>query len=91
MSASHCFRSGAGALQFTPDLMHVKHLGTDQQVMGSVLQVLTHYVLPGTKDENMTTVWEALKEKYQDQQRVPLVYLTTNTTETTQPPTNSAN
>lgn len=71
--------------------MHVKHLGTDQQVMGSVLQVLTHYVLPGTKDENMTTVWEALKEKYQDQQRVPLVYLTTNTTETTQPPTNSAN
>lgn len=39
---------GLTILNVIPDLMHVKHLGVDQYVYGSVLALLVYVILPGT-------------------------------------------
>ena len=47
-----------------PDIMHTKHLGTDQLFYGSVLKLLTHGILPRSPEKNLETVWEAIKDEY---------------------------
>ncbi len=47
-----------------PDILHCKHLGTDQYYYGSVLMVLTHHILKGSKEDNLATVWAELKAQY---------------------------
>ena len=48
---------GVGIRQVHPDLMHVKHLGTDPHFYGSVLQFLTHHMMPGSPEENLGALW----------------------------------
>ena len=55
---------GVGIQQFHPDLMHCKHLGTDQFFFGSVLKFLTHHLLPGTPDENLEQIWGSIQDAY---------------------------
>ena len=38
---------GASVLTVYPDWMHVKYLGTDQYLLGSVLKLMVFHLLPG--------------------------------------------
>ena len=44
-----------------PDLMHCKHLGTDQVLLGSVLTWLIKHYLGGTIAENLELVWSFIQ------------------------------
>ena len=57
---------GGGICLVYPDLMHVKHLGTDLILLGSVLAWLLHHYLPGSTAENLEFVWEFIKGWYKD-------------------------
>lgn len=50
---------------FTPDIMHVCHLGVYQYVFGSVLKWLVCKKLPGTQNQNLQYVWEKIRDGYQ--------------------------
>ena len=53
---------GAGIDLVFPDLMHCKHLGTDQLLIGSVLTWMTKHYMPGTAAENLSMVWNYMQE-----------------------------
>lgn len=57
---------GFGITMFVPDVMHTFHLGVYQYVFGSILKYLTWYHMPGTRDENLASVWGMIKDGYQD-------------------------
>eukprot|EP00439_Symbiodinium_sp_Y106_P030300 s2_g3.t1 len=44
--------------------MHVKYLGTDQYLFGSILELLVSWVLDGSPEENLKRVWASLQEAY---------------------------
>ena len=44
--------------------MHCK--GIDKPLLGSVLYVLIHYVLPRDVEENLQVVWDDIQEAYDD-------------------------
>ena len=56
--------SGVTLHNVAPDLMHCKHLGTDQYYYGSVLKLLTHHIMTGTRAENLDAVWGELCAAY---------------------------
>jgi hypothetical protein len=47
-----------------PDLLHVKHLGTDSWFYGSVLTLLVKQMLPGTISVNFDQVWQDLRANF---------------------------
>ena len=47
-----------------PDKMHVKHLGCDKYLGGSVLWLLTFEILDGSPDENVAFIWSEIKAFY---------------------------
>ena len=48
-----------------PDWMHVKHLGLDKVLLGSVIWILVNWVLPGDdKDAKLKTVWNDILRIY---------------------------
>ena len=49
---------GVTILSWYPDWMHCKPLGIDKFLLGSVLWLLVHHILPGTVDENLAQLWE---------------------------------
>ena len=57
---------GVTILSFYPDWMHCKSLGIDKPLLGSVLYVLIHFVLPGDVEENLQVVWDDIQEAYDD-------------------------
>ena len=58
--------SGSGLDLVFPDLMHTKHLGTDQFLLGSVLVWLIKHFLGGTKQQNLNEVWNFIQTWYKD-------------------------
>ena len=56
---------GVTILSFYPDWMHCKSLGIDKPLLGSVLYILIHFILPGTVDENLQQVWDDIQEGYE--------------------------
>ena len=56
---------GVTILSFYPDWMHCKSLGIDKPLLGSVLYVLIHYILPGDVEENLQEVWDDIQEAYE--------------------------
>ena len=54
----------AGLSLFKPDWMHTKTLGTDSWLLGSCILFLVKHVLPGTADQNIGVVWEAIQHYY---------------------------
>ena len=56
---------GVTILSFYPDWMHCKSLGIDKPLLGSVLYVLIHYILPGVVEENLQEVWDDIQEAYE--------------------------
>ena len=55
---------GASIHYYIPDTLHCKNVGSDATFVGSVIRFLTHHLLPGTPDENLTTVQRQLKFEY---------------------------
>ena len=47
-----------------PDWMHDKHIGKDQYTYGSTTKYLTHDLMPGTPEENLSALEEHLKIAY---------------------------
>ena len=48
-----------------PDLLHVKHLGTDVYLYGSVLRHLTAMVMPGGSTKNTRDVFTESQREYE--------------------------
>ena len=46
------------------DVMHTKHLGTDQYSFASILHMLVHDVLGDSPDRNMQTIWGMIEQRY---------------------------
>ncbi len=46
------------------DYMHLKYLGCDQQMFGSVFILLVYDVLPGTPQANLDECWEFIQDYY---------------------------
>jgi hypothetical protein len=57
---------GVTVLSFYPDWMHCKSLGIDKLLLGSTLYVLVHYILPGSVEENVATVWKDIETYYKE-------------------------
>ena len=57
---------GSGIDLIYPDLMHCKHLGTDQLLLGSVLSWMVRSYLGGTISENLEMIWAYIKGWYKD-------------------------
>ena len=57
---------GVSALSYAGDLMHNKHLGSDQRDYGSTIKLLTHHLMPGTPEQNIEAFMEHLKTAYTD-------------------------
>ena len=55
---------GLSILTVICDVMHCKHIGTDQYYYGSVLVLLCFYMLPGTPSENLSIVWKLIQAYY---------------------------
>ena len=58
--------AGSGLDLVFPDLMHTKHLGTDQVLLGSVLSWLIKHYLGGTVAENLEVVWDFIQSWFKD-------------------------
>ena len=59
-------RAGSGIDLVYPDLMHCKHLGVDQVLLGSVLTWLVRHYLKGTVAQNLAMVWSYIGEWCKD-------------------------
>jgi hypothetical protein len=57
---------GLSVLNYMPDAMHTLHLGVYQYFFGSILEYLTHHILPRSPEKNMFTVWMDILEKYKE-------------------------
>ena len=57
---------GSGIDLLFPDLMHCKHLGTDQVLLGSILTWLIKHYLPGSVADNLELVWTYIQTWYKD-------------------------
>ena len=65
---SHPFfqMQGSGIDLVFPDLMHCKHLGTDQLVLGSALVWMAKHYLKGSVAENLEVVWDFIQRWYKE-------------------------
>ena len=57
---------GSGIDLLFPDLMHCKHLGTDQVLLGSILTWMVKHYLRGTVSENLELVWTYIQTWYKE-------------------------
>jgi hypothetical protein len=57
---------GLRVLNFMPDAMHTLHLGVYQYLFGSILEYLTHHLLPQTPEQNLRAIWMELLCKYKE-------------------------
>eukprot|EP00959_Pyramimonas_sp_CCMP1952_P176732 3693849-Pyramimonas_sp.AAC.1 len=55
---------GVSILSITPDWMHIKHLGLDERLRGSVLFCLAHCVTRGIPEANLATLRKDIWEYY---------------------------
>ena len=57
---------GMGILAFVPDFMHTVHLGCYMYLFGSLLQLLTHEVMGGTRQANLDEIWQLIQKDYKN-------------------------
>ena len=53
-----------GLSLYRPDWMHTKTLGTDAYLLGTVLAFMAKKVLPGSAENNVSMMWETIREQY---------------------------
>ena len=67
---------GASCWTIAYDWVHVKYLGVDQYIFGSVLCVLVTMVMDGEKEQNLARCWDFLKNYFKvNHTRTPYRYL----------------
>ena len=54
-------------MTYIPDVLHVKHLGTDPSFYGSAVHLLTHHSMPGDPDDNLNQIWQDICSEYKKQ------------------------
>ena len=59
-----------GILTYIPDVLHVKHLGTDQSMYASAVYLLTHHSMPGEPEDNLRVIFHSTQAEYR-KQRIP--------------------
>lgn len=66
-TAHPIFRGGfsCGIQSVAVDIMHCKHLGTDQWFYGSVLYWLCYHVMPKSPEENLQDAWSLMVKELQ--------------------------
>jgi len=64
---------GVTILSVYPDWQHCKHLGIDKVIYGGCLYVLTNYMMPGSPEDNVATLWAQIKDRY-DERGTPTQY-----------------
>ncbi len=57
---------GVTILNYMPDLLHTKHLGSDAAIYGSVLHYLVNFKMGGVAVDNLAIVWGQIKDSYTD-------------------------
>ena len=57
---------GSGIDLVFPDLMHTKHLGTDQLLLGSTLTWIIRHFLKGTVSQNLEMLWSYIQTWYKE-------------------------
>ena len=57
---------GFGITMYIVDVLHAKWLGADQFFLGSVLCLLTHYVMMGGAKENLVVLVQAITTQYEE-------------------------
>ena len=58
---------GVSVLSLYPDWMHVKHLGIDKVLLGSVLWILVNMILPGDDaSAKLTVIWSDIMRIYKE-------------------------
>ena len=64
----HCIFKlpGVSIQNYCPDWLHCKHLGADAWFLGSVLDMLCVYILPGTFDENLKSLKTEMIQLYSE-------------------------
>ena len=68
---------GASCWTLAYDWVHVKYLGVDQYIFGSVLSVLVTMVMAGDENANLQTCWDFLKNYFKTNRTpTPFRYLT---------------
>ena len=68
---------GASCWTIAYDWVHVKYLGVDQYIFGSVLFVLVCMVMPGEDEANLATCWAFLKNFFKTNRTpTPFRYMT---------------
>ena len=58
--------AGSGLDLIFPDLMHVKHLGVDQLIIGSTITWFIRDFLPGSVKQNLSVLWEFIQNWYKE-------------------------
>jgi hypothetical protein len=58
--------AGVSVHTCSPDWMHIKHLGTDKVILGSILYALVNYVMDGSPEENLAMIWGRIGEIYKE-------------------------
>ena len=53
-----------GIMTYIPDVLHVKHLGTDPSFYGSAVHLLTHHHMPGNPETNLTALFKLICIEY---------------------------
>ena len=64
---------GYSVLQVALDWMHVKYLGHDQSVYGSILSLLVRHCMPQSPLDNLKQVWKDILQYY-ERQKTPVRY-----------------
>lgn len=58
--------AGLSVANFVPDVMHTLHLGVYQWCFGSILKLLTHYIMPGSHAANLAVLMDEFKATYRE-------------------------
>ena len=66
---------------YIPDVLHVKHLGTDQSFYASAVHLLTHYWMPADPEAALMVIYSLICDAYAEQgtphgDRFPTLYPT---------------
>ena len=55
---------GVTITSYAPDVMHTLHLGVFEWIFGSIIKLLTHYVMPDDIATNRENFWDTTREVY---------------------------
>ena len=70
---------GVSITSFTPDILHVKHLGVDMAYVGAVLQILLDTINPGNENDSLASLWAEIQASYKARKTVNRLNVLTKT------------